>query len=187
GLDAGWQRAWYRADVATAGSPSRTARLVTREPVVVDALTTPNPGTLSIYPAAVCYRLAAPYLQATETVSLGHGIRATVDFANPFAAVSPTDAQWVLLTWTWRIPQTTYGDVQRITVLTLDGTPNAKGVPVPAPPGANDGVRSTFTDILRGASTEGSPTPSSSAMGRLTAFARAIVAHQVHTAQVGNR
>ena len=162
---------WYRYRFAT-GSGSN------RQHVMVDALTASTVGPLSVYPAISCYRLFVPYVQSATPVSLGHGVEATMIYANAYSAPSPVQAQWALITWTWKIPGPVTTAYQRVTVLTLEGAATVAGFPAPAAPGANNSVRTTFTDILRGVSTTASPAPTASTMNRLVAFSKQVVARQ---------
>ncbi|HEX4219617.1 MAG TPA: hypothetical protein VHZ02_14675 [Acidimicrobiales bacterium] len=151
---------------------------VERQHIVVDALTAPSVGQLSVYPAISCYRLSVPYLQSSTTVSLGHGVVATLFYANAYAAPSPVQAQWAMLTWTWKIAEHGTVTFQRVAVWALEDASGVVGFPVPGAPGANNGIRTTFTDILRGASTTSGPGPTRSTVGRLTAFSAQVVARQ---------
>jgi hypothetical protein len=162
---------WYRYRFAT-GSGSN------QQHVMVDALTTSTVGPLSVYPAISCYRLFVPYVQSATPVPLGHGVVGTMIYANAYSAPSPVQAQWALITWTWKIPGAATTAYQRVTVLTLEDATSVAGFPAPAAPGANNSVRSTFTDILRGVSTAASPAPTASTMNRLMAFSKQIVAQQ---------
>jgi hypothetical protein len=162
---------WYRYHFATGGGANG-------QHVVVDALTGPSVGPLSVYPAISCYRLAVPYLQSPTMISLGHGVVATLFYANAYAAPAPVQAQWALLTWTWKIPEHGTMAYQRVTVLALEDASGLAGFPAPAQPGANNGIRTTFTDILRGVSTASSPAPTKSTMNRLEAFSGQVVARQ---------
>jgi hypothetical protein len=65
-----------------------------------------------------------------------------------------------------------------MTVLTLEDATSVVGFPTPAAPGANNSVRTTFTDILRGVSPTASPAPTASTMNRLVAFSKQVVAQQ---------
>jgi hypothetical protein len=151
---------------------------VERQHIVVDALTAPSVGQLSVYPAISCYRLSVPYVQLPTTVSLGHGVVATLFYANAYAAPSPVQAQWAMLTWTWKIPEHGTVSFQRVTVWALEDASGVVGFPAPGAPGANNSIRTTFTDILRGVSTMSSPGPTTSTVGRLTAFSGQVVARQ---------
>jgi hypothetical protein len=162
---------WYRYGFAN-GSGSN------RQHIVVDALTAPDVGLLSVYPAISCYRLFVPYVQSATPVSLGHGVVATAIYANAYSAPSPVQAQWALITWTWKIPGPATTTYQRVTVLTLEDATSVAGFPAPAAPGANNSVRTTFTNILRGVSTAASPAPTVSTMNRLVAFSKQVVAQQ---------
>lgn len=162
---------WYRYRFV-AGSGSN------RQHIMVDALTAASVGPLSVYPAISCYRLFVPYVQSATPVALGHGVVATMIYANAYSAPTPVQAQWVLITWTWKIPGPATTAYQRVTVLTLEDATSVVGFPPPAAPGANNSVRTTFTDILRGVSTTASPAPTASTMNRLIAFSRQVVAQQ---------
>ena len=162
---------WYRYRFV-AGSGSN------RQHIMVDALTAPTVGPLSVYPAISCYRLFVPYVQSATSISLGHGVVGTVIYANAYSAPSPVQAQWALITWTWKIPGHTTTTYQRMTVLTLEDATSVAGFPAPAAPGANNSVRTTFTDILRGVSTTASPAPTASTINRLVAFSKQVVARQ---------
>jgi hypothetical protein len=162
---------WYRYQFVT-GSGSG------RQHVMVDALTASTVGPLSVYPAISCYRLFVPYVQSATPVPLGHGVVATMIYANAYAAPSPLQAQWVLLTWTWKIPGPATTAYQRVTVLTLEDATSVAGFPAPAAPGANNSVRTTFTDILRGVSTTASPAPTAATTNRLVALSKQVVAQQ---------
>ena len=163
---------WYRYQFV----PTTTGPVSNR--VVVDALTVGNLGPLDVYPAINCYKLPVAYLESPDTIDLGHGVAATLFYANSASAAKAANSQWVMLTWTWRIHArgTTY--FQRLNVLTLDGQAGVAGFPVPTAPGTNDSVRTTFSDILRGVSTPSSPQPSASTVDRLVSFSRAVVDHQ---------
>ncbi len=185
GLGAEWQRFVLQpvTGPTTSGSAagnviSATGPTTSSVTMVVDALTVPNAGTLGTYPAVGCYKLNTPYLSSATTVDLGHGVAANLYYANSAAAQSAVDANWTLLTWVWKVPDTASGDVQRVTVFAADGSAGRVGVPKPASPASNDGIRTTFTDILRGASTVGSPSPDAAALQQLTTFSKALVAQQ---------
>jgi hypothetical protein len=162
---------WYRYKFVTAAG-------LNRQHIMVDALTAPSVGPLSVYPAISCYRLFVPYVQSATSIPLGHGVTATVIYANAYSAPSPVQAQWALITWTWKIPGRTTTTYQRMTVLTLEDPTSVAGFPVPAAPGANNSVRTTFTNILRGVSTTASPAPTASTMNRMIAFSKQVVAQQ---------
>ncbi|HEX4245965.1 MAG TPA: hypothetical protein VHY77_10385, partial [Acidimicrobiales bacterium] len=162
---------WYRYQLATGSG-------ATRQHIVVDALSTPIVGPLSVYPAIACYQLSVPYLESPTAVSLGHGVVGTVFYANAYAAPSPVQAQWVMLTWTWKIPEHGTMTYQRMTVLALEDAAGVVGFPPPTAPGANNSVRTTFTNIVRGASATASPGPTPSTINRLTAFSTQVVARQ---------
>jgi hypothetical protein len=146
--------------------------------VVVDALTAPDIGPLSVYPAISCYKLSVPYLESSTPVPLGHGVEATLFYANSYDAPSPVLAQWAMLTWTWKIVDHGTTTFQRITVLALDGATGILGFPAASAPGSNNSVRNTFTDILRGVSTSASPAPSQLTINRLKTFSSEVVARQ---------
>jgi hypothetical protein len=162
---------WYRYRFLTGSGPGR-------QHVMVDALTASTVGPLSVYPAISCYRLFVPYVQSATPVPLGHGVVATMIYANAYAAPSPVQAQWAMLTWTWKIPGRATTAYQRVTVLTLEDATSLVGFPAPAAPGANNSVRTTFTDILRGVSTTASPPPTAATTNRLVAFSKQVVAQQ---------
>jgi hypothetical protein len=162
---------WYRYKFVTGAGSSR-------QHIMVDALTAPTVGLLSVYPAISCYRLFVPYVQSSTSIPLGHRVVATVIYANAYSAPSPVQAQWALITWTWKIPSPATTTYQRITVLTLEDPTSVAGFPTPAAPGANNSVRTTFTNILRGVSTTSSPAPTTSTMNRLVAFSKQVVAQQ---------
>jgi hypothetical protein len=162
---------WYRYRFATGSGSSR-------QHVMVDALTASTVGPLSVYPAISCYRLFVPYVQSAATVPLGHGVVGTVIYANAYSAPSPVQAQWALITWTWKIPGPATTAYQRVTVVTLEDATSVAGFPAPAAPGANNSVRTTFTDILRGVSTAASPAPTAPTTNRLIAFSKQVVAQQ---------
>ena len=111
-----------------------------------------------------------------QKVALGGGVTGQLFYSNVLAAQSPIAAQWVLLTWTWKIPDTGSGNIQRMALLTVDGEPTIIGLPLPEAPGTNGGIRTTFSDILRGtpAETDVPPSPGTTAM--LERFARSVVA-----------
>lgn len=162
---------WYRYQFVTdaAARPQR---------VVVDALTAPEVGPLSVYPAISCYKLSVPYLETSTPVPLGHGVEATLFYANSYDAPSPVLAQWAMLTWTWKVVDHGTTTFQRITVLALDGATGIAGFPAASAPGSNNSVRNTFTDILRGVSTSASPAPSQLTIKRLKTFSSEVVARQ---------
>jgi hypothetical protein len=162
---------WYRYQFVSTPKTSH-------QRVVVDALTVPDVGPLSVYPAIACYKLSVPYLESPTPVPLGHGVEATLFYANSYEAASPVLARWAMLTWTWKMVGHGTTTFQRITVLALDGATGIAGFPVASAPGSNNSVRNTFTDILRGVSTSASPAPSQMAMNRLKSFSSDIVARQ---------
>jgi len=166
---------WYRYKFASGAGLSA-------QHLTVDALTAPTAGPLSVYPAISCYRLSVPYLQSPTPISLGHGVEATLFYANSYAAPSPVEAQWVLLTWTWKVLDHGTLNYQRVDVLVLDNATNVAGFPSPAAPGANNSVRTTFTDILRGVSTSTSPAPTRSTVGRIVRFSTELVTQQSRSA-----
>jgi hypothetical protein len=170
GAGATWQRFRYRPATSSA------AGLATA--MVVDVLTSSDAGPLSVYPAITCYKLSVPYLESSESVSVGHGVMASLFYANTYAAESPTESEWALLTWTWKSGHGAGMRYQRVSVLTVDGSANAAGVPAPGAPGANNSVRTTFTDIFRGAASTAGPAPSAVTLSRLTQFSSALVARQ---------
>jgi hypothetical protein len=170
GAGSTWERFRYRPTTSSAVGVSTT--------MVVDVLTSSDAGPLSVYPAITCYKLTVPYLQSSESVSVGHGVTASLFYANTYAAESPTESAWALLTWTWKSGHGTATRYQRVTVLTVDGSANAAGVPFPGAPGANNSVRTTFTDIFRGAASTAGPAPSAATSSRLTRFSSALVSRQ---------
>jgi len=99
-------------------------------------------------------------------------------YANSYAASSPVQAQWALLTWTWKVVHHSVTTYQRITVITLNGASDLAGFPVPAAPATNGDVLTTFTGILRGASSPVSPAPARATVNRLRQFSRAVVSRQ---------
>jgi hypothetical protein len=168
GLNSTWNR--YQFVPAVAGQ--------VKQRIVVDALTATEVGPLGTYPAISCYKLSVPYLQSPSLISLGSGVQATLFYANSSAAPSPVQAQWVFLTWTWKVIVHSRITYQRLTVLTLDGASEVAGFPVPTAPSASGNVRSTFSDILRGASNPESPSPTNVTISRLVSAARSVVQHQ---------
>jgi hypothetical protein len=171
GAQAVWNRYWYR----TAGSALGPS-------VVVDALTAPTSGPMTVYPSVSCYKLSVPYVQSPDLTDLGSGVQATLFYANSLQADSPVDAEWLMLTWVWRIPDTGHGEFQRMTLITLDGTLQRAAIPMPAAPGTNGNLRTTFSDILRSTPSPSVPPPSDAAITRLESFARAVVAAQTSAA-----
>ena len=161
-------RYWFRPE-QQAGSAQR---------VVVDALTTPATGPLSVYPAIAIYRLASPYIQSPSPISLGHHVEATMFYANPYTAVDPVQTEWVLLTWMQKFHVAGHTTFQRLTVLTTDGIPSRVSFPQPASPWSNGTVRLVFEDVLRGLPSPSSTAPGVAAQDRLTQFARQVVATQ---------
>jgi hypothetical protein len=146
--------------------------------VVVDALTTPTAGPLSVYPSISCYKLSVPFVEASAPVSLGYGVSASIFYANSLQAESPVSDKWTMLTWVWRIPSTGSGSYQRLTLITLDGSTRLVGTPVPSRPGINGTLQTTFSEILRGATIGSTPPPDIASVHRLEGFAREIVAKQ---------
>ena len=147
-----------------------------QRPIVIDALDTDSAGLLSVYPAVTCYGLHTPYVAGDQDVALGDGVTGQIFYSNVLAAQSPIAAQWVLLTWTWKIPDSGSGAIQRMVLLTVDGEPTILGVPRPEAPGVNGGIRTTFSDIIRGAPTATNVPPSPGTTTMLERFARSVVA-----------
>ncbi len=163
-------RYWFR--------PVRQPKSTPTQRIVVDALTTRAIGPLSVYPDIATYTLGSPYIQSPARVSLGHGVEATLFYANPSTAVDPVQSEWVLLSWTWRIRQAGHETFQRMSVVTTDGTPTPAAIPVPAPPWSNGSVRLVAEDALRGLAAPGTLGSSGRPPVRLVEFSRQIVDRQ---------
>jgi len=146
-----------------------------RAPMVVDVVTTSSAGDLSVYPAPSCYVLATAALESPDPVAIGHGLLATMFSADLLDAQSPIGAQWVLLTWTWRVPIGPHGEFQRMTVLTEQGIPTPRGLPVPGPPGLNGNIGTAVSDVLRGITASVRSTPDQVTVLALQRFATSLV------------
>lgn len=146
--------------------------------VVVDVLSADKLDPFNVFPALVCYQIRSLYLRAGAAVPLGHGVTASLYFANGYAAYNPVQSQWMLLSWTWKVRTPAGERFQRVAVLTLDGEPQPRGIPNLADPRGNSTVLTTFTAILRGVAATASLPPGQEAVQRLQDFARELVDNQ---------
>ena len=168
GPGAQWRRFRY------ASSASGTAA----QSMVVDALTVRQTGPLASYPTITCYTLFAPSVESSALFDLGHGVEASMLYANSLEATSSVNGEWLMMTWIWRVPDTGHGEYQRMTVITLDGNTSRSGIPVPSPPTSSTNLGNTFSQVLRGTPSSEAPAPSPASISSLEAFARQIVAEQ---------
>lgn len=169
-----WARRYFGPDSSVVRTRFYSGTTPTNE-VVIDRISAADLEPLNAYPGIACYKITAPYVEQRVPVDLGHGIKATLYYANTYAAYDPIESEWVMLTWTWKTRATSGPRFERVTVLALNGEPLRNGIPSLAQPWGDSIVRDTFSTIIRAAVMVPSSGAASNANSRVRVFAQHII------------